>query len=243
MKQSIVPLVCAATIIALSLGLIAAHQHRIRLREDHLALERQVEEMARMVAAKTQLSNLLAHARSRPALTADESLELLRLRGQVGVLRPQIANLPRIRDENRQAHVALESIRRGENPPKSSATADYWPQDSWAFKGYATPDASLQTSLWASSNGDVKALLAAATGRMKEVIEADLGGKSATEASVKMMDEVMGMKSVRVINREPRGDDTTILTVEFEGHPDTHTEKIEMKKIGNDWKISGPVSE
>ena len=51
----------------------------------------------------------------------------------------------------------------------------------------------------------------------------------------------MGMKSVRVVNREVRTDDTAVLTVELEGRTDTQTGKLLMKKIGNEWKVAGHV--
>jgi hypothetical protein len=227
----------------LAVWVAVEHHRQAGLRQDHQALEQQVEEMTRLIATNEQLSNVLAQAKAKSALTADESLELLRLRGQAGVLRRQIGGLQTVRHENRQAHAALESILRGESPAKTAATADYWPQDSWAFKGYATADAALQSSLWAGINGDAKEFLASVTGPMKEAVEEDLKGKSETEVSIKMMDEVLAMKSVRVINREARGDDTAVLTLEFEGRADPHTEKLELKKIGNDWKVSGTVKE
>ena len=52
------------------------------------------------------------------------------------------------------------------------------------------------------------------------------------------MDEVMGLKSVRILNREVQGDDTVVLTAAFESRTDMQTGKLVMKKIGNGWKIS-----
>jgi hypothetical protein len=37
-----------------------------------------------------------------------------------------------------------------------------------------------------------------------------------------------------------QADDTVVLTAAFEDGTDTHTSKLLMKKVGNDWKISGP---
>ena len=113
-----------------------------------------------------------------------------------------------------------------------------WPQDSWTFKGYASPDAALQSSLWAANNGDLKGVLASATGDIQKHMEEDFTDKSETEASIKAMDEVMNIKSVRILNREEQGADTVVLTAEFEGKTETHTGKLVMKKVGNDWKIA-----
>jgi hypothetical protein len=43
-----------------------------------------------------------------------------------------------------------------------------------------------------------------------------------------------------VVNREVQADETVVLTAAFEEGTDTHTTKLLMKKIGNEWKISGP---
>jgi hypothetical protein len=109
-----------------------------------------------------------------------------------------------------------------------------------AFKGYASPHDALQSSLWAANKGDVKALLASATGEMQKQMEEEIKGMSETEVSIRAMDGVTGMRSVRVVNREAQGDVTVVLTVEFESRTDIQTEKVVMKKVGNEWKLSGP---
>jgi hypothetical protein len=218
------------------------HQARLRLGEEHQALEQQLDQMAELIARNQQLSNLVARASLPQSLPDDQSRELLRLRGEAGVLRRQARELETVRGENRQARAALESSLKTQSAgaANAAATADYWPRDSWAFAGYASPDAALQTSLWAANNGDLKALAASTTGDMQKLMEAEFGGKSETEASIRVMDDVIGLKSVRVLNREVQSDDTVMLTAAFEGRTDTRTEKLVMKKIGNEWKLSGP---
>ena len=163
------------------------------------------------------------------------------MRGQVGILRQQTKELGSAREENRQAHATLETTQKSQAVAgsKSAATADYWPQDSWAFKGYGSPEATLQSSLWAANNGDLKTLMATVTGDLQKAIENDLKGKSETEAQVKAMDEVMGFKSVRILNRETRGDDVAVLSIEMEGPTGTRRETMVLKRIENDWKLAG----
>jgi hypothetical protein len=55
------------------------------------------------------------------------------------------------------------------------------------------------------------------------------------------MDEVSGMKSVRVVNRQVQSEDSMVLTLEIEGRTDTQTQKLMLKKLGNEWKLSGPA--
>jgi hypothetical protein len=87
----------------------------------------------------------------------------------------------------------------------------------------------------------LKALLASATGEVRKQMEEELGGKSESEASIRAMDQVISLKSVRVLNREVQADDTVVVTAAFEDRTDTHTVRLLMKKIGNDWKLSGPA--
>jgi hypothetical protein len=230
----------AAAALGLAIWTALEHQRRVSLGQEHQALEQRLEEMTQLVASNERLSNLLAQAKSPRSLTEEESRELLRLRGQVGALRQQSRELETAREENRQARATLENRLASKSAaPGTTATADYWPQDSWAFKGYATPDAALQSSLWAANNGDLKALLASATGEMQKSIAEDLKGKSEAEASIKAMDEVMGIKSIRVVNRELRSDGTVVITAELEGPTQNRTEKLVMQKIDEEWKLSG----
>src|ERR1039457_2005963 len=163
-----------------------------------------------LIADNERLSNLVAQASGSQSLTDDQLRELLRLRGEAGVLREQRKELETLREENRRVRAALESRLKAQSAGAAgtAATADYWPRDSWAFAGYASPDAPLQTSVWAAHNGDLKALPASTTGDLQKMMEKDFEGKSESEATLRAMDEVARLKSIRVVNREVQADDT-----------------------------------
>jgi hypothetical protein len=239
MRANITSVVGVAVVVGLAVAAVFEHQREIGLGREHQSLEQRLEEMAALANSNEQLSNLLTRANSRRSLTDDQTHELLRLRGQASVLRQQTRELDAVREENRQAHATLEKSLKDAAAPRAAATADYWPQDSWAFKGFGSADAALQSSLWAANNGDLKTFLASTTGELQKMIAADLKNKSETEASIRAMDEVMGIKSIRVVNREARDDDTVIITAQFEGPNDSRTEKLALKKIGGEWKVAG----
>jgi hypothetical protein len=48
-------------------------------------------------------------------------------------------------------------------------------------------------------------------------------------------------KPIPVLNRQVQADDAVMLTAAFEDRTNTHTVKLLRKKIGNDWKFSGPA--
>jgi hypothetical protein len=234
MSSYMAPILAIAAVVGLATWLAVEHQGRLRLAEERKALESQAEQMARLIAENEQLANQVARATAAPAPAGDQSRELLHLRGEVGVLREQTRDLEAVRAENRQARAALESSRAA----KAAATADYWPREAWAFAGFTSPDGALQSSLWAANNGDLKTLAASATGEALKMMEADLAGKPETEASIRAIDEVIGLKSVRILNREVQADDAVVLTAEFETRTETHTGKLLLKKIGNGWKLA-----
>jgi hypothetical protein len=221
----------------LAIWLAIEHEARLRLADEHRELESQLSRMVVLSSRNEEMSNLVVQAVPRPSLLENESRELLRLRGQVGVLRQQVKDLESVRRENRQVHAELENAGAARN----AATADFWPRGSWGFSGYATPEAALQSSLWSSDNGDLKALLAVATGEMRKMIERDLGGKSEEEACIRAMDEVFNIKAVRVLNREVQADGAMVLTAAFEERNGTNVSKLLLEQIGGDWKLSGPA--
>jgi hypothetical protein len=238
-NRVVLSVLCATAVVGLTIWLAAEHQARLRLGEENKALRQQLDQMAGLVAENERLSNLVAQAKSSQSLPDDRLKELLRLRGEAGVLRQQTKELETLRNENRQARTALEN----------GLNADYWPRDSWAFAGYASPDAALQSFLWAASKGDLKTLLGSITGEMQKELEKDLEGKSESEVSAKGMADTARLNSVSVLNSEAQGDDTVVLSVAFEEGTNTNgidmkgtnTNGIDMimKKIGNEWKLSG----
>jgi hypothetical protein len=63
------------------------------------------------------LSNQIANAGGSSKLTDDQFNELLKLRGEVGVLRRQTNELGELEDENRRLH---EQMNAAQNPPTSA---------------------------------------------------------------------------------------------------------------------------
>src|ERR1039458_9475304 len=83
----IISVICATAAVGLAIWLAVGHQARLRLGDEHKALEQQLDQMAGLVAENERLAKLVAHASRPQSLTDDQSRELLRLRGEAGVLR------------------------------------------------------------------------------------------------------------------------------------------------------------
>ena len=107
MRANIANVVGIATIVGLAVAIFFEHQWKRALGREHQTLEQRLEEMSRLAGSNEQLSDLVAEANFRRAMDDDQSHELLRLRGQVSVLRQQTKELETLRAENRQAHATL----------------------------------------------------------------------------------------------------------------------------------------
>ncbi|MGH7968008.1 MAG: hypothetical protein ACREIC_04700, partial [Limisphaerales bacterium] len=84
----------AGSIVAAGMAIPLTVQHRsqTRLQTENAQLRQQMQEL---VTANSALSNTVSHARSNPVLGNDEERELLRLRGEVGTLKRQLAEVSR----------------------------------------------------------------------------------------------------------------------------------------------------
>ena len=240
-KNAIFDITCATAGVGVAIWMVVGHQDRLRLREENKTLRQQLAQMASLGAENERLSNLVSGLNLSRSVSSDQLRELLRLRGEVGVLRQQSKALETQHNENRQVSTPLESSLKPQSaaPAAAAATADYWPRESWAFAGYASPDAALQSSFWAANQGDMKTFLGGIEGEILQKVREDAEGKSADELSAKAMAEVASLKSVRILNREAQDDAAVVLTAAFEDENRVETNKLIMKKFGSDWKLTG----
>jgi RNA polymerase sigma factor (sigma-70 family) len=78
------------------------HQYQKRLGEKDSALLSRADRLAQLEAENQRLSNLVAQAKNSAASPTDPSAELLRLRGEVGILRQKTIELAKLEQETRE---------------------------------------------------------------------------------------------------------------------------------------------
>ena len=101
------------------------HHSLLKQREENQALRRRLEPLAELEAENGRLSNLVARADGAPALRDDQFRELLRLRGEVGLLRSltnQLAGLRRLQAS--QARTGPDAQPQGEDPADAQPQAN-----------------------------------------------------------------------------------------------------------------------
>ena len=83
-------LIGAVLLVGVATPLLKQHQAQIRLREDNQALRHQIELLGQSAVENERLSNLLTNG-SAEKLALEKTSELLKLRGEVALLRRQLA--------------------------------------------------------------------------------------------------------------------------------------------------------
>ena len=223
------------------------HQTGLRLREENAALRQQLERMTRLEADNARVSNLVEQAQS--PLANKQLMELMELRGEVGLLRQQTNGLQTLREQNRQLRTALASRNISQNsqatnsPPKVPPVAVY-PKAAWVFAGYATPEAAFQSLNWASANGDLNKLLDGSTPEMQKDIARQIASKSEKDAADEIKNHMNKNTEVRILKKDVRSDTEVVLTVLGDaGAAEGNNNPFDLifQKIDGQWKFAKEV--
>ena len=102
--------ISALVVAGATAALVVQHQTQNSLRDENQLLQQQI---AQLKTDNANFSNQLANVGDSKKLTDDQFNELLKLRGEVGVLRRQVGELGQLREENRQLHVQTTSKTQG----------------------------------------------------------------------------------------------------------------------------------
>ena len=238
-------LIFSALILSgMTLAWVNKRQTLNRLRDQLGSLRQQITELDALKAENARLSNRLAQADS--SQSGDQLKELLRLRGVVGGLRAQSQEVEKLRQETRQLQTAP-----GVHPDISGHAWVPFNLNSLAFAGYATPEATLQSALWAQSKGDTKALLDCLASaewladprmdlKVKSVVEriqADVSGKSANLGVAEAMTTLSGITGMQIVNEQPYRQDIGVSFKVLMSGQNPGLMELPMVKIGAEWKL------
>jgi hypothetical protein len=227
--------------IALGAGLVVAgilvalaHRATKELRTENRALQQQVGQLARLGEEHQRLSNLVAQARDRASLPEDEFRELLRLRGEIGGLRSQRDEVEKLRAENLRLRSAQTTLNPAALTP-SAPTRDYLPKDSWAYVGYADPESALQSTFWAWSSGDPKAVLTS----MSPGQRAGWGFRTDEQITARLARNMAKAKGFRILDRQVFTNGMAFFTVWEEEMKQKL--RFRLKQVGSEWKFDAEL--
>jgi hypothetical protein len=207
----------------------------IRLREENASLRANLD----------QLKQLDAEGAPAPAenpLTKDQLAELLRLRGEVTQLRGQTNQIATLAEANKKLVAGLKEMETSRtNSPAKKSLPDALPQDihpraTWAYRGYGSPEATMESVLTAMLNGDKAACIEGFSPDMRTNIEEQFES-AALKAKA---DEAA---EFRILDRKTVSEDEMVLSLYItsknaDGTVEGHSEKTVFDRIGGEWKVT-----
>jgi len=112
----------------------------------------------------------------------------------------------------------------------------------FTFAGYATPEASIQSLIWAASVGDFKQFETASTPDQQERFRHNMAGKSDDQMKREAAAWANSLAGYKITQKETISEDEVHLHIRSPRSPDGlrgGNEIVIMKKVGNEWKQAG----
>jgi hypothetical protein len=224
MKRWIVTISIVASVIALTFA-FAQRRELVSLKEESNLLQRAVE------PTQTVDPSLNVAIPSSPQYTP--SAELLRLRGEVGQLERRKRELGGVRTEN--ATLRAQLAVKGTNAPGSIVLpADYIRKANAKFAGFATPEDTVQSMLWAIHHQDVSTFAQVFSPEAAKKMQAEIERRGSADEFFKGAEALPGL---RIIGKEAEPDGITVLRVEILPGDESHLQKIRFKQFDGHWKL------
>jgi hypothetical protein len=206
-----------------------------RLQREHRSLRGEIQ-------AKEQAANNDA-ATTRTALDEElgrlraEAREVHKLRNEVSQLRAQRSELEKLRAENQRLKTA--PIASVSSAVQDAQQPEYFDKENWIFAGYATPEATLQSFLWAMREGDWKNLQASVTAEGLARIGKGPGNEEfAARIEEENKRKVGGTAGFRILERKAISEDEVALRIHADGSgSSTGDQNIVLKRLDGEWKV------
>ena len=226
----------AVLAMALAAGIVVQSMRVSKLKAQNEALRQQV---AALHAQADQLSSQASPP--TPATTDEDRSELLRLRNQAAQLKQVTNELQRMRTQVQQLQAANQQIRATPAAPvpdtNAAAATGAVPRESWAFAGYATPEATLQSAVFAMSQGDYQTFLASMSPEEAARMQKSFEGKTPEQIAEEGRRDTANAKSFQIMGKQELAPDRVVLNVYVTG--EERMQRIVMQKIGEEWKWAG----
>ncbi|PWU11548.1 MAG: hypothetical protein C5B50_23145 [Verrucomicrobia bacterium] len=231
----------AAIFIAIAalggVALLLQRQEQSHLSEQNRSLRRQVEQVAELQAESDRLSYLVSQLTNSHGASL-QSQELSRLRSELAALHGQTNDLGRLRAENQQLRAARAATGARFGSAHASGLPGLASKQTWAFAGYADPESTFQSAMWAMSQGDAKTFLASLSPEGDAFKHAQ---DQPEHIAASLQQEVEPVTGISIIDKRVLADDEVILTVHAAGREETG--KFRFQRTGSEWKLVGPVKD
>ena len=205
-------------------------------RQENAALLQEQAEAAQLAGENQSTSELREQKQQLEELRA-ANLELPKLRNEVRQLRSQGAQIERLRQENQRLASALNSLNSGK-AKAFSETEGYVSKESLSHAGFATPEAALQTFLWAVREGRVDAVAECLSPEGRPYFQAEFAQKSEEEQKKSLqqgLGQLVRTPGYRLVDRVQTADDRVVLGIQAVAGG--IVAKVILRRFGNEWKF------
>jgi len=221
----VVALLCLTAVWAA----IAQHQQILTLRAEQQRLIAASEHPAQF----TSLASQTLESSANPSQSAAVSSELLRLRGEVGVLTRRRRELEGIDKENERLRLQLASTPSS-NAPGPRLSPGYIRKNQAQMAGYNSPEDTLQTFLWAMANHNYQAILDALSPQAAQQFAANMPVAQSSNLFHEVDTAIPGLG---VVGRKDLPDGGVELTVEM---APGIAQPMRFERLNGQWKIGDP---
>jgi RNA polymerase sigma factor (sigma-70 family) len=129
--------------------------------------------------------------------------------------------------------------------PAGAANEHDFPRESWAFKGYATPESALISLAWAGVSCDVEGFLKSLSPEQQSRVRLRWqrqGLSDEIQFRNSISNQFGPIRMIRVLNKEILSDNEVILRLQMEGERGgAGTVGKKVQRIGNEWKIGATL--
>jgi hypothetical protein len=238
MIRSKLGIIAGLVIVGLGAAVVFEYQANQTLIQKNTELTGKLDQLASLTRENARLSNLVAHAGSQAKLTQEQTDELFRLRREVSSARTA---------RTRQSSPPSQPSRRDHQPataptPSVSGTSllstntattqlASISKGQWAFAGYDTPEAALQSVMWAMSQGDLQTLQAGLSTEAQRTLSTELDGKTEDEITSTLVQKTSGISELSFNRRTVHTDGRVTFNI-------TSDVAVTFTKVDGAWKMS-----
>jgi len=223
-----VGLLCASALVAVLLRQIALS----KARSEHEALETASQEAQRLIRENADMERLRAENREIEALR-NETRDLHKLRNEVRQLREQAKGLAQVQSENQRLKATVVTRTNATTP--AAAAQPLTTLDQVSYFGMDTPEATLQSFLWAVRQEDVRVFRNCLTPERQKEMES----QSEEQIRVKMREMKSQFKGFQVAAKKEVSVNEVQLGLQFfvEGQQEQPKAALPFKRISYEWKL------
>ena len=218
----------AVIVAGISTVLVMQHQAQTRLADDNQALRQQIDRLENVVSKTTNTVGAAVDASSQ---TKDQLNELLKLRGEVAVLRRQL-------DMEKTQAAQTAAASNGVGPSRLPGNG-FVARGNMADVGFDTPEAALQTWMHGILTTNYEATMNAMVSQIQAEVAKDPKQKEDFEKSISrgVATTLLGQE---IVAKKILSDDQVeleVLVYTDGAAPEISVQR--MKKEGDQWKFGG----